>query len=102
MILYQLGELMNKKDIIICRCEDISLADIHELLEQGYTSIEEIKRLLRIGMGPCQGNTCGQLVQREISKYLGVKVDEVKPFTARPLVVGVKLNEINKGDTNEI
>ena len=93
---------MNKKDVIICRCEDITLENIHELLDQGYTSIEEIKRLLRLGMGPCQGNTCGQLVQREISKYLGVRVEQVKPFTSRPLVIGVKLNSINRGNTNEI
>ena len=60
---------MNKKDIIICRCEDVTLADIEAIMNEGYTSFEEIKRILRVGMGPCQGNTCGQLLQREISKY---------------------------------
>ena len=35
-------------------------------------TFEEIKRILRVGMGPCQGNTCGQLLQREISKYLKI------------------------------
>ena len=60
---------MNKKDIIICRCEDVTLEDVENIMNEGYTSFEEIKRILRVGMGSCQGNTCGQLLQREISKY---------------------------------
>ena len=36
---------MNKKDIIICRCEDISLQQIHDCLDQGYTTFEDLKRL---------------------------------------------------------
>jgi bacterioferritin-associated ferredoxin len=92
---------MNKKAVIICRCEDVTLQDIHDLLEQGYTSFEEIKRILRVGMGPCQGNTCGQLVQREISKYLKIKLEDVKTQKVRPLTTGVKLNSIKEGAKNE-
>lgn len=85
---------MNKNDIIICRCEDITLADIHKCLEQGYTTFEEIKRILRVGMGPCQGQTCSILVQREIAKFLKTKVEDVKTQKTRPLVTGVKLEDI--------
>jgi len=92
---------MNKKDVIVCRCEDVTLQDIHDLLEQGYTNFEELKRILRIGMGPCQGNTCGQLVQREISKYLKVKVEDVKTQKVRPLTTGVKINYIKEGAKDE-
>lgn len=92
---------MNKKDVIICRCEDVTLQDIHDLLEKGYTDFEELKRLLRIGMGPCQGTTCGQLVQREISKFLNISVEEVKTPKIRPLTMGVKLNCICEGANDE-
>lgn len=92
---------MNKQDIIICRCEDVTLQDIHDMLEKGYTSFEEIKRLLRIGMGPCQSNTCGQLVQREIAKFLKVPLEEVKTQKIRPLTTGVKLNSIVEGAKDE-
>lgn len=92
---------MNKKDVIICRCEDVTLQDIHDLMREGYTSFEEIKRILRIGMGPCQGNTCGQLVQREISKFLNVKLEEVKTQKVRPLITGVKLKYIEEGAKDE-
>jgi bacterioferritin-associated ferredoxin len=92
---------MNKKNVIICRCEDITLHDIHEAMDQGFTSFEELKRILRIGMGPCQANTCGQLVQREISKYLNVKLSQVKVQKVRPLVAGVKLQSIVDGEHDE-
>lgn len=93
--------MMNKENIIICRCEDITLADIHNLLNQGYTDIEEIKRLLRLGMGPCQGNTCNGLIQREIANFLGVSIDKIKTQKIRPLVTGVKLSLIKDGANDE-
>lgn len=92
---------MDKNNVIICRCEDITLQDIHEAMDQGFTSFEELKRILRVGMGPCQANTCGQLVQREISKYLKVKLDEVKTQKIRPLITGVKLQSIVDGEDHE-
>lgn len=90
-----------KQDIIICRCEDITLEDIHNLFDQGYTDIEELKRILRVGMGPCQGSTCNGLIQRELANYLGVRVEEVKTQKVRPLITGVKLKAIKDGSINE-
>lgn len=92
---------MSKKDIIICRCEDVSLEDIHNAFEEGYTTIEDLKRILRIGMGPCQGNTCMLLVQREIATYLGKPMKEVKVHKVRPLITGVKLESIVRNAKNE-
>jgi len=92
---------MNKKDVIICRCEDVTLADVEAIMKEGYTSFEEIKRILRIGMGPCQGNTCGQLLQREISKFLKVPLNEVKTHKIRPLTSGVKLKAIVEAAEDE-
>jgi NAD(P)H-nitrite reductase large subunit len=89
------------ENTIICRCEDITKADIIKILNDGVTDFEEIKRLLRIGMGPCQGNTCGQLVQREISNYLKISIEDVPTLNSRPLIVGVKLKAIKDGVNNE-
>jgi bacterioferritin-associated ferredoxin len=92
---------MSKKDIIICRCEDVSLQDLHDVLEEGYTTFEDVKRILRVGMGPCQGNTCGLLVQREIAKFLELPMNQVKTQHIRPLVTGVKLQSIVDGTKDE-
>ncbi|MDT8336663.1 MAG: (2Fe-2S)-binding protein [Candidatus Izemoplasmatales bacterium] len=85
---------MSKKDIIICRCEDISLAEVEECLAAGYTTVEDIKRILRVGMGPCQGQTCSHLIQAEIAKYLHVSRESVKFQKTRPLITGVVLEDI--------
>jgi len=92
---------MNESKIFICRCEDVTLNQIHELMDQGHTDVEDLKRLLRIGMGPCQGKTCGLLLQQEIARYLKVKVDEVALPKVRPLVTGVKLKAIAKAAHHE-
>ncbi len=92
---------MSEKDIIICRCEDVTLADIHKCLEQGYTTFEELKRILRVGMGPCQGQTCSHLIQREIAKYLHKNIEEVAIQKTRPLTTGIILEDIAKGEKDE-
>jgi len=92
---------MNKKDIIICRCEDVSLQQIHDFLDKGYTTFEDMKRLLRVGMGPCQANTCGHLIQREIAKYHGKKVEDVPIHKVRPMAMGVPLKSIAKEQDDE-
>jgi bacterioferritin-associated ferredoxin len=90
------------ENTIICRCEDVTVKEVRELIKQGYVTYDEIKRITRIGMGPCQGKTCGQLVMREIANATGQKMQDVKFQTNRPPVVGVKLGLIaEEGRRNE-
>lgn len=92
---------MNKDQIIICRCEDVTLKQIHDLIDQGYTTFEDLKRLLRVGMGPCQANTCGHLIQRELAKHLNKSVEEIPVHKVRPLIMGVPIKKIAEGDDHE-
>ncbi len=89
---------MNKEDeIIICRCEDISLAEIRKAIEDGYTDFEELKRYIRGGMGPCQGRTCIPLIQRELARYLGKPVVEVTVPIKRPPITNILFDTIETG-----
>jgi len=92
---------MSKKDIIICRCEDVTMDDLQNAMEEGYTTFEDLKRILRVGMGVCQGNNCELLVQRELSKFLQKPIHEVHTHTKRPLTVGVLLQSIVDNEKNE-
>lgn len=85
---------MNPDNTIICRCSDVSLADIRALINEGYTTFDEIKRITRIGMGPCQGKTCSQLVLREIAAMSSTPIQDLKNQTTRPPAVGVRLELI--------
>jgi NADPH-dependent 2,4-dienoyl-CoA reductase/sulfur reductase-like enzyme len=50
---------LSRDDTIICRCRDIPLKEIKKALHEGATDLNEIKRRIGIGMGPCQGRMCG-------------------------------------------
>ncbi len=89
--------MTDPKKIIICRCEDVTLKQIRDKIEEGYTNFEDLKRLLRVGMGPCQANTCGGLIQRELATHLKAKVEDVKIHKTRPLTMGVPLKAIAEG-----
>ena len=86
---------------VACRCEDVTLDEIRSYIEMGYTDLEELKRVLRISMGRCQGKTCLPVVMRELSIVTGIPVSKMKPTTFRPPTVGILLGDIAKGVLNE-
>ena len=86
---------------IICRCEDLTLADIRAKIKEGHTSLEELKRLTRCGMGPCQGSTCRDLTLKEIAAVVGKSVGEIKMTTFRPPVKPVKLKSMLGVEQND-
>ena len=77
--------------ILICRCEDITLGEIRKVINDGFRTIDEIKRVTRAGMGPCQGRTCRLLIAQEICRHHGVTMEEVLMPTFRPPLKPVKL-----------
>ncbi|RCK78065.1 MAG: hypothetical protein OZSIB_1841 [Candidatus Ozemobacter sibiricus] len=69
---------------IVCRCQDVTEEEVVAAIRQGATTIDEIKRLVRAGMGPCQGRTCRRLVSQIISRELKKPMAEIYPPTFRP------------------
>ena len=78
-------------EIIICRCEDLTRETILNCIAEGYETPDEIKRVTRAGMGPCQGRTCRQLIAQELSKHYGIPMEEVLMSTFRPPVKPISL-----------
>jgi bacterioferritin-associated ferredoxin len=79
---------------IICRCEDIAEDEFFAILKMGVTSIEEIKRLTRAGMGHCQGRTCKKLIAQIIARETGKKLSEILFSTTRPPIKPVELKTV--------
>lgn len=77
---------------IVCRCEDLTLSDLREVIRAGAHTMEEVKRLTRCGMGPCQGKTCRQLLAAELARELGLPLASVALPTFRPTTKPVKLS----------
>lgn len=82
---------MSEKVNIICRCEEIQIEEIRHWINKGYTNLEELKRILRITMGPCQGRGCRDIILREISMATGRPIAEINAGTIRPPVKPIKL-----------
>ena len=85
-------------DTIICRCEDITWGEIRKQLDKGYTTLDEIKRITRAGMGPCQGKSCQRILLLAIASYLHKKVEEIPLSTFRPPTKPVPLRVIAGGN----
>ena len=52
------------EEIYVCRCEEVTLEEIRTWIDRGYDTVEELKRVLRVGMGPCQGRGCQDILMR--------------------------------------
>ena len=86
------------RDVIICRCEDVTYGELVDVIDEGLTTTEEIKRVLRCGMGPCQGRTCSRLIARIIAEKTGEKVADVPYPTVRPPSRPVEIGTLAEPD----
>lgn len=64
---------------IICRCEQVTAAEIIDCLHRGIPvqSIDGVKRRTRAGMGRCQGGFCSSRVRQLIANELGISLEAV-------------------------
>ncbi len=78
--IYEADEIYNKnKDYgnIICRCENISEAEIKEAIKRGHTTLDGIKFFTRAGMGRCQGGFCSYKIIKIIMEETGLSYDQI-------------------------
>ncbi len=77
-------------DIIICRCERVSVGEIRKWIRYGVRDFNELKALTKAGMGACGGKTCTPLINR-IFREEGVSDDQINQGTNRPLFIEVPM-----------
>ncbi|WP_313456589.1 NAD(P)/FAD-dependent oxidoreductase [Achromobacter sp.] len=79
-------------DTIVCRCEEVTAAQVRETVKLGCSGPNQMKAFLRCGMGPCQGRFCGLTVAEIIAEERGVPTQEVGyyrlRFPTKPLTLG--------------
>ena len=88
---------MSNGKVIVCRCNDVTVEEIEALIDEGVTDIEEIKRLLRIGMGPCQGRTCIPIVLGILARKTGRRQEDIPLPKARVPIRPVRVEVIVGG-----
>jgi NADPH-dependent 2,4-dienoyl-CoA reductase/sulfur reductase-like enzyme len=85
-----LGELADAATVL-CRCEDVTAAEIDAAVARGARSPNALKIATRCGQGPCQGRVCGELV--------AARAPEADSFTVRPPLRPVSVATLIDGVT---
>ncbi len=80
--------------VIVCRCEEVTAAQVRHVVELGCQGPNQAKAFGRCGMGPCQGRLCGLTVTELIADARGVSPSEVGYFRVRPPIKPVRLGEL--------
>ncbi|MCP3943608.1 MAG: FAD-dependent oxidoreductase [Desulfobacteraceae bacterium] len=83
-------------DEIICLCERVTAGQIRDLVRQGATDMNQIKAILRAGMGPCGYKTCENLMNQIFMAEKTAKEDIVQNVR-RPLYIEVPLGQFANG-----
>ena len=67
-----------------CLCEDVTTDDIDFSIDEGFDSLELLKRYTTVTMGPCQGRMCQLASIRKMADHTNESIEEVGLTTARP------------------
>jgi thioredoxin reductase/bacterioferritin-associated ferredoxin len=78
-------------DTVVCRCEEVTRAEIEAALRDGATSPTQVKAWTRSGMGSCQARMCAAPTFHLVAKAIGATVEQVSPYTPRPPVKPVSI-----------
>ncbi|MFQ5944119.1 MAG: 2Fe-2S iron-sulfur cluster-binding protein [Anaerolineales bacterium] len=68
----------------VCYCEDVTRKDLRQTVEEGYDSVELLKRYSTVSMGPCQGKMCNVAVMHACAQDTQRSVAETGTTTSRP------------------
>lgn len=90
-----------KAHSLVCRCEEVSVEEIERAIDEGYTDYEELRRYLRIGMGPCGGRTCRVITLGILARKTRKNIKEIGFGTFRPPSMPIKFDSIIKGEIKD-
>jgi NADPH-dependent 2,4-dienoyl-CoA reductase/sulfur reductase-like enzyme len=81
---------------LVCRCEEVTAAQIRQAAQAGCQGMNQLKAYTRCGMGPCQGRTCGPIAMDVLAAAKGLPPSALEPlrtrFPTKPVPVGALLD----------
>jgi NADPH-dependent 2,4-dienoyl-CoA reductase/sulfur reductase-like enzyme len=89
-----------KESTIICRCEEVKLAEIRESVsELGAEDSRTAKLFTRAGMGLCQGRVCSRNVSEIVSGFTHCAVSDSERIASsnRPIASPISLGLLGDG-----
>jgi NADPH-dependent 2,4-dienoyl-CoA reductase/sulfur reductase-like enzyme len=86
--------LIPTDETLVCRCEEVTAAEIRALVALGCLGPNQAKAFIRCGMGPCQGRFCASTVENIFAEQHAVSVGAIGRFSARPPLKPVTLGQL--------
>lgn len=88
-------------DMIVCRCEEVSLKNLVDTAEKYNCSAREVKLRTRAGMGYCGGRTCRPAVDAVLENATGEKPRNDVPLKVQPPVRPMALSVLGGNDQDD-
>ena len=79
---------------IICRCEEISEAEIIEAIRRGHITTDGIKFYTRAGMGRCQGGFCQAKILQIINRETGIPMEKLTKRGGNSFILSGTLGDL--------
>ena len=77
---------------LVCHCDDVTVEEIvHIISDRPFISVDELKHITRLGMGPCRGKRCIPRVKQALRSY---DIEVLGDATPR----GPLSNQVSLGD----
>jgi D-hydroxyproline dehydrogenase subunit alpha len=81
-------------ETIICRCEEVTLAEMRAAMGDHAGHVGTVKRVTRLGMGSCQGRYCGPVAVRLLAARRGKAIEDLSFFAPRVPIKPVAISTI--------
>ena len=89
-----------KDDVIACRCEEVTVAQVRSLCRAGKGDPNRIKAFSRAGMGACQGRLCNYTVANVLADETGIASSAIGLYRVRPPFKPLSLDELARLKTS--
>jgi len=85
--------------VIVCRCEGISKGQVVDALRSpiSVTSLDAVKRRVRVGMGRCQGGFCTPQVLRIIGEQNGEQLATITKKGGDSFILAAETKTVRRG-----
>ena len=82
------------EETIICRCEDVRMADIRKALADGFLTQGGLRKACRTGMGNCQGRICSPIIRDILAYETKTEPGRIGSPSVRPPIKAVPLGAL--------
>ncbi len=83
---------------LVCRCENVTEAEIIAAVRNGHTTLDAIKFITRAGCGRCQGGFCTSRIMDIIARETGIPREQINKKGAGSEIIPFP---VKKGDQSD-